>query len=544
MASAGLPPADTHNTEAAAPFDRGGELHRALAAAEELLLGACATPSAVAALGDTSALLRRLDAVSAAAASLRSALVAQQPAADGAAGADCATQSVDFLSLPHSLVVRVLAALPADARLRCAEVCRAWRAAVSDRTLWLRVNLSPEGGVTHAVNDSLLRAVSARACGHVQALALRLTENVTNDTFFAVLQANSSTLRELDTALWKDDGYFRAALVQRVMGAAPQLQVFHSSVAATVRDVVRMLRNEAPFGPLHVRHLKVFAKKEEGAEEEEEEAEEPIDGADLLALAAAMRQHASLQGFRLQDVPLDTPAVLDAFIDVALERRLSELWMDRCSLSPASAPALARLLGSAALTELWILNNGSQLLDAAAAALLADALWASTTLRVLKLDFVDLFRDVTAGVAVLRALTAHPSLRVLWLYHNPPLTVYDAVAFGAVLGALVAADAPALQALDVSYCALGDAGLAPFFDALPANTHLRELYCGNNGMSDAFASDTFLPAIRANTSLRVLVASEWWGDEEDGAAPEEVLQAEALVKARAGADAAATVPAA
>jgi hypothetical protein len=58
-------------------------------------------------------------------------------------------------------------------------------------------------------------------------------------------------------------------------------------------------------------------------------------------------------------------------------------------------------------------------------------------------------------------------------------------------------------------------------------------------MSGAFARDTFLPAIRANTSLRELAASEWWGGEEDGVAPEEALQAEALVRARADADAAA-----
>jgi hypothetical protein len=56
-------------------------------------------------------------------------------------------------------------------------------------------------------------------------------------------------------------------------------------------------------------------------------------------------------------------------------------------------------------------------------------------------------------------------------------------------------------------------------------------------MSNLFACNRFLPAIRANTSLRELSASEWWGGEDDGIAPEEVLQAEALVKARADANA-------
>jgi hypothetical protein len=76
-------------------------------------------------------------------------------------------RSTDFSSLPHSLVVCVLAALPADERLRCAEVCKPWLAAVCDRSLWLRVDLSPESGVTHAVTDALLRAIAARAAGHI-----------------------------------------------------------------------------------------------------------------------------------------------------------------------------------------------------------------------------------------------------------------------------------------------------------------------------------------------------------------------------------------
>jgi hypothetical protein len=171
MAStAAAPPSGPHEA-GAAPADGSIELLRsALAAAETLLLGACAhaTPSVVAALGDTAALLSRASAVKAAASSLCNALAMQQPAADGAdGGVDAAVseESVEFSSLPHCLVVRVLAALPADARLRCAEVCRAWRTAVSDRTLWLCVDLSPARGVVHTVNDALLLAVAVRAAG-------------------------------------------------------------------------------------------------------------------------------------------------------------------------------------------------------------------------------------------------------------------------------------------------------------------------------------------------------------------------------------------
>jgi Ran GTPase-activating protein (RanGAP) involved in mRNA processing and transport len=120
---------------------------------------------------------------------------------------------------------------------------------------------------------------------------------------------------------------------------------------------------------------------------------------------------------------------------------------------------------------------------------------------------------------------------------NNPVHANATTAVGAALGELIAANAPALRDLRVSSCLLGDAGLAPLVAALPHNTHLVKLRCEDNDMSDAFARDHFLPAIRANTSLRVLQASDWWGGEEDGIAPDEVLQAEALVKARADADA-------
>ncbi len=56
----------------------------------------------------------------------------------------------------------------------------------------------------------------------------------------------------------------------------------------------------------------------------------------------------------------------------------------------------------------------------------------------------------------------------------------------------------------MSYCALRDAGLGPLFDALPANAHLRTLRFRYSQLSDAFARERLLPAVRANSSLREL----------------------------------------
>ena len=99
---------------------------------------------------------------------------------------------------------------------------------------------------------------------------------------------------------------------------------------------------------------------------------------------------------------------------------------------------------------------------------------------------------------------------------------------GAVLAAVIAADAPALRRLVCWDSNLGDAGLAPIVDALPLNHHLRELNVGKNNvnMSKAFARERLLPAVRSNTTLRKLYCSY------PGSGPAEA-EAQELVRRRA-----------
>ena len=132
---------------------------------------------------------------------------------------------------------------------------------------------------------------------------------------------------------------------------------------------------------------------------------------------------------------------------------------------------------------------------------------------------------------MMRALTGHPSLQEIDLSLNLPP---DPTAAGALLGALLAADSPALRELRIRNSErLGDAGMRPLLQALARNTHLRELDCCDVGiMSEQFAQGVFLPAVRANTGLRKLAASEYYGDWVGMRAPAAVLEAEALVAAR------------
>jgi hypothetical protein len=114
-----------------------------------------------------------------------------------------------------------------------------------------------------------------------------------------------------------------------------------------------------------------------------------------------------------------------------------------------------------------------------------------------------MWRDPAAGTELLGALTGHASLRLLALWANS-VDQADQAAAGVSLGALIAANAPALTQLNVPYCDLDDDGMRAMFEALPHNTHLCTLTCYGNEMSEAFARDVMLPSVRANTSLRSL----------------------------------------
>jgi hypothetical protein len=376
--------------------------------------------------------------------------------------------------------------------MRCAEVCRGWRAVLSDASVWLRLDLSPAGGVARAT-DALVRAAAARAAGRLQALDLSGCTRITQEVIRAVAAENAGALVELRLAEPEPDSQAHCASVdelEALLQAAPLLRVLEADVAcSSAEEARRMLRNEAPFGPLHVRTLR---------------SEGLADAAAVQSFAQDALAHAWLTGLYLNGAPLNEPAALDAVIDLALQRRLTYLALYACGLSPASAPSLARLVDGSALRTLAVENLDARLLDEPAAVLLGNALSANTPVTSLALQLVDLFNDGAAAAELLGALTAHLSLQKLDFSFNsgaPGHAPGALAAAGAALGALVAANAPALRELDLYQCGLRDAGLGPLVDALPANTHLRSLDCRSNIVSDAFMRERLLPAVRANPWL-------------------------------------------
>jgi hypothetical protein len=218
------------------------------------------------------------------------------------------------------------------------------------------------------------------------------------------------------------------------------------------------------------------------------------------ALAAWAPTHTSLKRFVLRHVQLDSEPALGAVVNLTISQ-LQHLRLESCSLSPASLPALVRMLESGSLIYFRIENDGAPLLVGAAVPAFCAALRASR-LELLMLRDVRLWESFEDGLAVIAACTGHPTLRELDLNGNNQDAPAPA-AVGGALSALVASDS-VLESLDVSTCSLDDAAMRLIFAAVAGSTRLRELDCSWNGVTVECAREAILPAVRANSSLRKL----------------------------------------
>ena len=105
------------------------------------------------------------------------------------------------LALPPPLALRVWGALPCDLRLRCREVCPAWRDALADACLWTELDLTATSGVTARITPVLLLAAAARAGGRLERLFVTYTgenhQRALQPALLALFVANTGTLRLL-----------------------------------------------------------------------------------------------------------------------------------------------------------------------------------------------------------------------------------------------------------------------------------------------------------------------------------------------------------
>jgi hypothetical protein len=410
-------------------------------------------------------------------------------------------------ALPHDFLVAVFSSLPPDERARCCVVHRSWNALLAHHDFWKILDVSPATvGMARPATEALLRGAAARAQGALVKLDVSGCDWWLLQALPDIAAASADTLLDVRVHVAAREygfepglygGFCRRDEIELLLAAAPNLRSLEADVHNLgVDDARHMLRGVPPFQPLRLRKVDVRGGRAED------------QAAVWLALIQDLAAHAHVKDVRLSGAPLVTaPAVLDALVDAAVVRRWSGIALSAYGFTPACAPALSRLLRDGdALTTLTVTGSDRfppvHMLDAHAAALLSAALRLNTTLTSLSLPWMHVWHDPGAAAELLGALTAHPSVRRLDLQHNSATHVCLQAA--AAVEQLIAANAPALEALNMSYWRLGQDALGRVVGALPRNTHLRELNVWENGMGMWFMRYRLEPVLASNTSLRKL----------------------------------------
>jgi len=341
--------------------------------------------------------------------------------------------------LPTDLVRLIFLLVPADARLRCREVSRGWCAFLADASLWRVCDLSARSGVVAERTPALLQAASARAQGTLQVLDVTgwrgLFDEVEEEgeTFRRltvlrpVLHANAASLVELRTCRCFDplkEFFWSTADIEALLAAAPRLRLLQCDAGAADDDPISLLRllEEVQFAPVRLQSLILSDIS-----------------APLVVMAARLVQHSSISSLMLQGAALEYENALDAVVNLAIFK-LTHLTMSFCNLSPASLPALTRMLGSGSLKELYICNGSAPLLVGAEMPAFCAALRASWLVE-LGLVGVDLWGSLEDGLAVVAACTGHPTLHALDFKYNDLDRARGRAAIEAALDALETSNA-------------------------------------------------------------------------------------------------------
>jgi hypothetical protein len=446
----------------------------------------------------------------------------------------------------------VFACLPPHERARAALVCRAWRDVSYDVSLWTRLDLSRASDAwarTDDDDDATLVGAAARARGSLE--ELDVSHRDMNPSAVVLLPAlaalNARTLRTLRLGrmcvLTKRCWYNvheLARWLQRLAALAPRLkQLEAAELTCGEGDVFTLLDGEFDE---RARALEAFVRVRCQLCQSDN-GDDGARGAPAVsapaALGAVLARASKPAAVTFEEVRLEADGALDALVggmrsgDTGV---VASVAFTRCALGRAPAPALARLLtGDGAPKRLEVVSVAhvagahgqphvpvvAPLGDDDDAAELGSALRANGTLTALTLSGVlDFWRGGEVAAALIDALTGHASLHTLDVSRSgltraaeellpellagaPPAADADAAPVAAALGALLAADAPALTALDVSGSELGGAALRPLFAALRSeNRHLRALSLRGCKLDAAFMRDVALPTVRANACLR------------------------------------------
>ena len=437
-------------------------------------------------------------------------------------------QETQFGDLPWDFVALVLMRLPVDARLRAREVSRGWRALLNQPRFWLVLDFSRGSGVVARLTRALLFAAGERARGHLHTLDLTGDEDLGAEDLKQFVAAHGQSLRSVTAS---EGLKLKAKLVTRLCRSA-LLCTLRCYVGCSAAGALPLLRCEDPCALLHVFKLSVVNFDNHQA---------------VLDLAAALPSHSGkIKILDVNDAPLENGVVAGALLRGIAEARVSNVTFLNCHLTPASLPGLTRLLQDGCLETLSITNRETLFEAGPDLTAFCHAL-RSSTLQVLILNWCRLWRDRAAAGELLTSLGGHQTLRELTLCYNP----HARRAAGEQLASLITHNS-ALQKLDLSENSLGEACLAPIFEALPRSSTLKELLYSishTKTISREFARNVILPAVRANTSLRTIVGyvldddGDWEPRQyDDRKRLPELREAQAIVDARTQPDAGVIAP--
>ena len=435
-----------------------------------------------------------------------------------------------FHSLPRPLKAIIFLLLPMDTRLRCTEVCHAWRALLADTYFWERLNFCDVDPLLRQtlLNEALFVAAVAKANGQLRELDVsKYITSIYDEPCLShaasmrAVAANSKTLLRLRLC----SGYCGAVpnTVAELCALAPGLQKLEASVLCLSTEARALLRREPPFGVLHLSALNLNF-----TDGDEENA--------LLSCLADIQLHgACLDELDLYRAPMPGHAAWNALADTAICVGLAQVAVTNSLLGPWCVPGLARLLRESSISSIQLYGDsgiGGPILDAETEPVLSAALRANSTLTHIVLRHAGLW-DQPAGIDFVDSFVGHPTLKIICLQEPMRQNAETRPLAAAALGRLVAANSSALEEIKVSDCALGDDGLRPLFAALPSNTHLQTLSACDNGVTVAFAPFV-LASVKANRSLQMLFIDGQkqnglgYGEESIG----ELRDAEALVDRR------------
>ena len=480
------------------------------------------------------------------------------------ASSDAAVDRSGWARTPGDLLRRIFILVPVDARLRCKEVCKPWRLAAIDSTLYAEVDLGDSSGVAMR-SASLLLAVGIAAAGHLRKLDVTGWEDCDMSALCVVARLSARTLAEVYACGLTSSELLVKKLVDRdplgrrrdpsplyfadaegFLKFSPACKFIYCDIRADAAEFLdidayvhgdddsgKQLRsflkeNDDPGhhdtgGVVRVRTLHMRGQPEYSCGL----ADLSLDWSEFEEIA---RSHRTLTGLTFSTFEGDAPPVA-AICDLAIHLQLKRLEFDNFDLQHDDLPHLARVLSAGCLETFFATHGLRGEWDEDYFDLDRDVpIWhgphTATFVAALKASNIKSYTLPPSTMtrefrlAAIAAFESHPTLEELDLgFSAAPLDVanrLDALTeLGNALPRLLSSGG-ALRVLKLGWsrCLLRKA-LAPLVSAVAETNTLRELHCGQDGPLWSQSSgmifdmphriaDHILAAVRTNTSLRSL----------------------------------------